>query len=116
MERASGLWAAFGDGDEAEMSVRRMYMVVAAQDAEDGACDSRRWVECRISVDHSGYGAGHRPGVDDEHYGCLEQPGDVGCGGEIPASLAVEEAHDAFDYGYVSTLCTVGEERADEVG
>ena len=45
------------------------------------------WVECRISVDHGGYGAGHRPGVDDEHYGGLEQPGDVGCGGEIPASL-----------------------------
>jgi hypothetical protein len=39
----------------------------------------------------------------------------MGCGGEIPASFAVEEAHDAFDHGYVSTLCAVGEERADEV-
>jgi hypothetical protein len=39
----------------------------------------------------------------------------VGCGGEIPASFAVEEAHDTFDHGYVGTPCAVGEERADEV-
>ena len=34
-ERAASC-AAFGDGDEAEVPVRRMYLVVAAQDAEDG--------------------------------------------------------------------------------
>src|ERR687894_2967532 len=139
MERTSGLLTAFGDGDEAEVPVWRLYIVVAAQGAEDGdsersqgfaehrlvdpgadavendACDPRHWVECRISVDHSGRGAGHRPRVDDEHDGRLEQPGDVGCGGEIPASFAIEEAHDAFDHGYVSTPRAVGEERADEV-
>jgi hypothetical protein len=64
-------------------------------------------------VDHGGNGAGHRPGVDDEHYGCLQQPGNVGCGGEIPASFAIEEAHDAFDHRYISTPCAVGEERAN---
>ena len=139
MERASGLWAAFGDGNEAKMSVRRMYMIVAAQDAEDGdaegfygvaehglvdsgadavendGCNSRRWVECRVAMDHGGYGAGHRPGIDDEHYGGFEQSGDVGRGGEIPASFSVEEAHDAFDHGYVGTLRAVGEERADQL-
>jgi hypothetical protein len=95
VERASGLWAAFGDGDEAEVPVRRIYLVVAAQDAEDGdaeglqgfaehglvasgadtvqddAGDVQARVERRISVDYRGHGAGHRPGVDDEHNGRL---------------------------------------------
>ncbi len=32
-----------------------------------------------------------------------------------PPPLAVEEAHDAFDHGYVGTLRAVGEERADKL-
>ena len=32
-----------------------------------------------------------------------------------PPPSAVEEAHDAFDHGYVGTLRAVGEERADKV-
>ena len=39
----------------------------------------------------------------------------MGCGGETPASFAIEEAHDAFDHGYVSISCAVGEERANEI-
>ena len=72
-------------------------------------------VEGRVSVDHGRNGAGHRPGVDDEDHGSPKQPGYVCCGGEIPTPLAVEEAHDAFDHGYIRTLRTVGEEGDDQV-
>ena len=49
--------------------------------------DPQLGVECRVPVDHGGDGAGHRPGVDDEHDGRVEQLGDVGGRGELPAPL-----------------------------
>jgi len=65
-------------------------------------------------VDRGGDGTGHRPGVDDEHDGRIEQFGDVGRRGEFPAAaLTIEEAHDALYYGYVGASCTVGEEGGD---
>ncbi len=88
-----------------------------ADTVEDDAGDAQPRVEGRVAMDHRGHGAGHRPRVDDEQDRRVEELGDVGCRGQLPAAaLAVEEAHHPLDYRNVGPARAVGEERSYEVG